>query len=222
MRIGVAKDSDRERARGAATAVPAGAVAAVTDATAGGPDDAVLLNRIADGDAAAFAVLVTRYLPLVAGIARRMLRDDAEAEDVAQDTLVRLWRNARGLQLGDHGLKPWLRRVVSNLCIDRVRAGRRLTVVDEVPEVAEPPGQLRALGEREMQSRVDQALQSLPERQRLALTLFHYEGLSQVEVGTILGVSAEAVESLLARARRTLKTQLKDAWRQLLPDEETP
>jgi RNA polymerase sigma-70 factor (ECF subfamily) len=67
---------------------------------------------------------------------------------------------------------------------------------------------------------VEAALAALPERQRVALTLFHYEGLSQIEVGDMLGITDEAVESLLARARRSLKTALKDEWRQLLPDTE--
>jgi RNA polymerase sigma-70 factor (ECF subfamily) len=164
--------------------------------------------------------LVDRHLPTVLAIARRMLRDDAEAEDVAQETMLRLWRNAAGLELGPNGVRPWLRRVASNLCIDRVRARRNTTVVEEVPEESAPPSQLRHLAERELGARVDAALQALPERQRLALTLFHYEGMSQIEVGQVLGISDEAVESLLARARRALKVALKEEWRELMPESE--
>lgn len=183
-------------------------------------DEAVLLARVAAGDEQAFRGLLDRHLPTVLAIGRRMLRDDAEAEDVAQETLLRLWRNAAGLELGPNGVRPWLRRVVSNLCIDRVRARRNTTVTDEVPEESEPPSQMRQLAERELGSRVDAALKALPERQRLALTLFHYEGMSQIEVGSVLGISDEAVESLLARARRTLKASLKDEWRALMPEGE--
>lgn len=183
-------------------------------------DETALLARVAAGDEQALRGLVDRHLPTVLAIARRMLRDDAEAEDVAQETLLRLWRNAAGLELGPHGVRPWLRRVVSNLCIDRVRARRNTTVTDEVPEESEPASQVRHLAERELGSRVDAALKALPERQRLALTLFHYEGMSQVEVGEVLGISDEAVESLLARARRTLKAALKDEWRALMPEGE--
>lgn len=181
-------------------------------------DEAVLLARIADGDGAAFRAVVDRHLPTVLAIARRMLRDDAEAEDVAQDTMLRLWRNAGGLELGPGGLRPWLRRVASNLCIDRVRSGRNLQVMETPPEMGEAAGQFRHLAERDLARRVDGALKALPERQRLALTLFHYEGMSQLEVGEVLGISDEAVESLLARARRTLKAALRDQLSELLAD----
>jgi RNA polymerase sigma-70 factor (ECF subfamily) len=148
-----------------------------------------------------------------------MLRDEAEAEDVSQDAFLRLWRAARGLDLGSVGARPWLRRVVSNLCIDRIRAGQRTEVTDAVPEESIAATQFQALSERDLSERVHEALMALPDRQRLALTLFHYEGLSQREVGEIMGVSDEAVESLLGRARRALKFALKEEWRQLLEDE---
>jgi RNA polymerase sigma-70 factor, ECF subfamily len=200
-------------------AVPMSGVRADLTADA---DDAALLAASAANDPAAFRLLVDRHLSLALAIARRMLRDDAEAEDVAQDALLRLWRGAATIDvagLGASGVRPWLRRVVSNLCIDRIRAGRRTDVTDEVPEQIEPATQILGLTDAELAARVDQALQRLPERQRLALTLFHYQGLSQVEVGETLGVSDEAVESLLARARRTLKADLKDDWRALLFDD---
>ena len=91
-------------------------------------------------------------------------------------------------------------------------------MTDEVPDQIEEANQLTGLAAAELGSRVDLALMLLPERQRLALTLFHYEGLSQIEVGRELGVSDEAVESLLARARRALKVHLTAEWRELLED----
>src|SRR6201988_519178 len=127
-------------------------------------DEATLLARVSAGEAQAFRALVDRHLPTVLAVARRMLRDDAEAEDVAQETLLRLWRNAGGLELGPGGVRPWLRRVVSNLCIDRVRARRNTMVVEAVPEESEPPTQFRHLAERELGARVDAALKALPER----------------------------------------------------------
>ncbi len=183
--------------------------------------DAALLAGAADGDEAAFRLLVERHLSGLLVLARRMLRDAAEAEDVTQEALLRLWRSRDDLEVGPYGLGPWLRRVVSNLCIDKMRSGRRLTVTDDVPEQAEPADQLTQVEERDASDRVDTVIKALPDRQRMALTLFHYEGLSQIEVGRIMGVSDEAVESLLTRARRRLKVALRDEWRELLVSDET-
>lgn len=182
-------------------------------------EDARLLSLAATGDAAAFRALVDRHLAAVLAIARRMLRDDAEAEDVAQETMLRLWKSSPSIEAGPQGLRPWLRRVASNLAIDRVRSGRRVSVVEEVPEVAEPAGQLAGLEAADTGARVDAALKALPERQRLALVLFHFEGLSQIEIGRSMGISDEAVESLLARARRALRRTLEPEWRALVEDE---
>jgi RNA polymerase sigma-70 factor (ECF subfamily) len=183
-------------------------------------DDAALLAGAADGNEAAFRSLVERHLSGLLVLARRMLRDDAEAEDVTQEALLKLWRSREALEVGAYGLRPWLRRVVSNLCIDKMRSSRRFTVTDDVPERAEPADQLTQVEAQDASARVAAAIKGLPDRQRTALTLFHYEGLSQVEVGRIMGASDEAVESLLARARRSLKVALRDEWRELLANDE--
>ena len=181
--------------------------------------DGVLIERTARRDAGAFRQLVERHLPVLLAVGRRMLRDDAEAEDVVQEAMLRLWQSAASLEVGPDGARPWLRRVVSNLCIDRIRAGRRWRVTDEVPDQPQGPPQLDGLIDGDLARRVEQAVQALPDRQRLALTLFHHEGRSQVEIGQALGVSDEAVESLLARARRALRSSLQSEWRELLQEE---
>lgn len=183
------------------------------------PEDRVLLARVARQDAQAFRILVDRHLGAIVALARRMLKDEAEADDVAQEALLRLWRAGETLDVGPHGLRPWLRRVTSNLCLDRIRATRRTVVTDEVPEVAEPPTQAQGLEDQDLARRVGEAMNALPERQRRALTLFHHEGLSQAEVGEVLGVSDEAVESLLSRARRALRASLEKDWKALLQSE---
>ena len=126
-----------------------------------------MLAEAGAGDAPAFRVLVDRHLPSVHRAARRMLSDEAEAEDVAQETMLRLWRTAASLEIGDSGVGPWLRRVASNLAIDRLRARRRLDVTDEVPEQESRPTQLTGLAEQDVATRVETALRELPDRQRL-------------------------------------------------------
>jgi RNA polymerase sigma-70 factor (ECF subfamily) len=179
----------------------------------------VLLADAARGREAAFRELVGRHLRPVLAVARRMLGDDAEAEDVAQETMLRLWRNADGIEVGEGGVRPWLYRVASNLCLDRIRSRRTAPETGrELPEQGVPADQLKRLEQEEMSARVDRALQALPERQRMALVLFHYQGLSQSEASAMLEVSEDALESLLARGRRALKTALAGEWRSLLPD----
>jgi RNA polymerase sigma-70 factor (ECF subfamily) len=180
----------------------------------------VLVAAAGNGDGSAFRLLMERHLGSIVSVARRMLRDDAEAEDVAQEAFLRLWRSSATLEIGPAGIRPWLRRVVSNLCLDRVRGQGRVKVVDELPEVPDPAKQLVGLENQDTQRRVEAAMQKLPDRQRLALTLFHFEGLSQIEIGQVMGVSDEAVESLLSRARRQLKADLKSDWESLRSDGE--
>lgn len=184
--------------------------------SAGAETDAVLVARMSGGDPSAFAGLMDRHLSGVLGVARRMLRDDAEAEDVAQEAMLRLWRLGDGLAIGAAGVRPWLRKIAANLCIDRIRRARQVEVMDAPPEIEEPAGQLNGLEQQDRAARVDAALKGLPERQRLALVLFHFEGLSQLEVAAQMGVSDEAVESLLSRARRSLRKALADDWRDLI------
>lgn len=179
-------------------------------------DDGVLMARVVNGDDAAFRLLIERHLAAVVGLARRLLGETSEAEDVAQEAMLRLWRTGDRLEVGAGGVRGWLLRVARNLCIDRQRAGRRLRVVEEVPEEIDPPRQLDGLEAAEVSASVDRAMLELPDRQRTALLLFHHEGLSLVEVGQEMDISAEAVESLLARGRRGLKAKLAGVWRQLL------
>lgn len=134
-------------------------------------DEGGLVAAVGTGASDAFRVLLNRHLGGVTAIARRMLRDDAEAEDVAQEAFLRLWRTSATLEVGTAGVRPWLRRVVSNLCIDRLRGSARQTVTDEVPEQIEEPRQLDRLERQELSGKVDAALKALPERQRLALTV---------------------------------------------------
>jgi RNA polymerase sigma-70 factor, ECF subfamily len=179
--------------------------------------DAVLLANVRDGDEQAFRSLVTRHQSRVVAVARRMTGDDIEAEDIAQESFLRLWRSAATLEVNDKGVGGWLYRVASNLALDRIRA-RKPQQPDALEMLTVPADQGKALHDAQVAARVDQALQALPERQRLALVLCHYEGLDIASAGSIIGVSVEAVESLLARSRRALKQALATEWRGLLPE----
>lgn len=178
-------------------------------------DEGFLLAAMASGDLSAFRALVGKHLAGVERLARRVLGNDADAADVAQEAMLRLWQSGGGIDVSAGGIRPWLNRVTVNLAIDRTRAGKRL-VVGDVPDTPVAPEQERGLALRDLGARVQQAMAELPERQRVALTLFHYEGFTQAAIAASMELSEEAVESLLARARRGLKDRLKGEWRELL------
>lgn len=137
-----------------------------------------------------------------------MLRDTAEAEDVAQEAFVRIWRNAAAWQPGRARFDTWLHTVVLNLCRDRLRRRREVTG-DVVSDAIDPALDAEtALIETERGSAVANEIAALPDRQREAILLVHYQDLSGAEAAAALGISVEALESLLARGRRRLRAQL--------------
>lgn len=174
--------------------------------------DEALLALYATGDAAAARELTARLVPRVLGYAARLLGERAEAEDVAQEAMLRLWRAAAGWRTGEAQVSTWLYRVVTNLCTDRLRArGRRGPVgIEDVPEVADgAAGAEAGLIEADRMAALDAALAGLPERQRQALVLRHLEGLSNPEIAAVMDIGVEAVESLTARAKRALAALLQ-------------
>ncbi len=173
--------------------------------------DAELLVRFADGDHGAARALTENLLPGVMRQAFRMLGDQSEAEDVAQDAMLRLWKQAPDWRAGEAKVSTWLYRVVHNLCIDRIRKRRPQVPVEDAPEPVDPdPSVLDRLAASEQSRMIAQAIATLPDRQRQALVLRHFEGMSNPEIGDALECSVEAVESLLARARRQLAKMLRE------------
>lgn len=169
--------------------------------------DAALVARVGSGDSAACRIIVDAHLGRIVAFAWRMLGDSGEAEDVAQETFVRLWRQA-GKWRAEARVGTWLHRVAHNLCIDRLRR-RRAVESGPVPELADPAAGPAADRQRAQVARaIDSALLDLPERQRAAIALVHYRELGNIEAAVAMGISVEALESLLSRGRRGLRERL--------------
>ena len=170
-------------------------------------DDAALVLRVGEGDVGAYRELVRRYAPKLSRFAERLLRDASEAEDVVQETFLRLWQRARDYT-PDARVTTWLHRITHNLAVDRLRARGRLKPLPDEEDMPISARQPSLIDEKRRVVALNDAIAALPERQAAAVTLVHLHGLSGKEAADVLGVGAEAVESLLARARRTLKAEL--------------
>lgn len=175
------------------------------------PDEALLV-LYANGDPTAARVLARRLTPRVLGYAARLLGGDrAEAEDVAQEAMLRLWRIAPDWRQGEAQVTTWLYRVVTNLCTDRLRSRtRRGTMpLEDAPEVADgAAGAEAGLIEADRAAALQAALAHLPDRQRQAVVLRHIEGLTNPEIAKVMEIGVEAVESLTARGKRALAALL--------------
>jgi len=157
------------------------------------------------------------HLGRIHAFAWRMLGDAAEAEDVAQEAFLRLWRQA-GKWRAEARVGTWLHRVAHNLCIDRLRQ-RRGDGGEELPDLPDPaPGPAANQQRAQVARRIEAALASLPERQRAAIVLVHYQELGNIEAAGIMGVGVEAMESLLSRGRRGLREALAGLRDDLMGD----
>lgn len=165
-------------------------------------EEGALFARVAAGDQDAFRIFLEQHLAAVLSFTQRFVRDRAEAEDITQETFSRVWQHAANWQ--DQGLTPrsWLYRIARNLCIDTLRQ-RRVSSheIDELPGTGTPE---QIASEQQQARQLRQAIEQLPEQQRSALCLSVYQGLSQREAAAVLDISVRALESLLARARRSL------------------
>ena len=169
--------------------------------------DADLLLAASRQDQSAFAQLVERYYGIVHRVVWRTTNGHADAEDIAQEAFLRLWKNP-GQVREAKALKGWLMRVASNLAMDRFR-NKPLAELDAAAEVSDGrPNAEQNLARNWATKRVDGAIAGLAERQRLALSLVHFEQLSNIEAADVMEISVDALESLLSRARRALKQHL--------------
>lgn len=173
--------------------------------------DEALLVLYANGDPDAARLLAQRLVPRVLGYATRILGDRAEAEDIAQEVMLRLWRVAPGWRTGEAQVSTWIYRVAANLCTDRLRAVKRKGA-QALDAVAEPedgaPSVVNNLIAMDRRSALQAALARLPDRQREAVVLRHIEGLSNPQIADVMQIGIEAVESLISRGKRALTSAL--------------
>jgi RNA polymerase sigma-70 factor (ECF subfamily) len=170
--------------------------------------DAALMSAAARGNDGAWAAIVSANLPIVHRTAYRLVRDEQLAEDIAQESFVRLWKLAESWQPRGR-ISTWLCHVARNLAIDVIRRRAR-EQSEEVSEnlAAEGPTPLETMAAREVDADVERAIADLPDRQRTAIMLIHFGDCTGQAAAEIMGVSVEALESLLSRARRSLKAAL--------------
>jgi RNA polymerase sigma-70 factor (ECF subfamily) len=170
--------------------------------------DIDLLPGLRLGQDEALSRLMDRHLKTVMAIGYYMLGDAALAEDVAQSTFLKLWQVAPNWKTGNATLLTWMRRVATNDCLDRLRKKQPI-YTDSVPErIDEGLNALEIVQAENRAAYVKKALRNLPDKQRAAITLSYYQGVSQKEGAEILGVGEKAYESLLSRGRKNLKTSL--------------
>jgi len=172
-----------------------------------GASDEDLMLRIAAGDEPAFRMLARRYTPLAVRLARRVTGNNADAEEVAQEALLRVWINApRWRPLAS--FRTWFYRIVVNLCLNRRRRAPFLPI-EAAADAADPGADaVERIERREEQRALAQAIAALPMRQRAVIALTYHEGLSNAESAAALGTSVSAVETLLVRAKRALREKL--------------
>lgn len=174
-----------------------------------GDPDAALLVAFAEGDGEAARQLALRLTPMILTLAVRMLGNPAEAEEIAQEAMMRLWQTASGWRPGEARVTTWIYQVGVNLCTDRLRRRRSTIDVDGLIDLADtaPAAPDRMLAEARHRALSD-ALARLPARQAAAVSLRHLEGLSNPEIAKIMDIGVEAVESLVARGKRALSALL--------------
>ena len=170
------------------------------------------MARLVSGDESALRAIAQRHGSRVLRIAQRMLGSAAEADEVMQETLIRVWQSAARWDAARAGLGTWIGTIAWRLCADRLRSpGRRIQLdLQEAETVASPDADAEAqLIRRQTLGQVQTALDRLPPRQRAAFVLFHVEEVSGQDAAQMLGVGLRAFWSLLQRARLAVEREMR-------------
>lgn len=177
-----------------------------------GVDEADLIRRSVNGDESAFELLLEQYLPSLTNYVMRMMANTAEADDIIQETFIRLWTHGQKFNPGTAKLTTWLHNIAHNLCIDHFRKHSRLVGESAEQYDAGATGPEQDYIRQRQVSSIHEAMITLPERQRSAIIMCHYQGLSNKDAAAVLDVSVDALESLMARGRRKLKDILENEY----------
>ena len=170
--------------------------------------DEALMRGIAAGEERALRALAARHLERMRRLARKTLGSEAEADDVAQEALIRVWTHAASWRPERARLSTWLYTIVWRLCVDRLRALRTVPLEHAMQAEDPKPSALETLTRAGDLDRLAAAMRALQPRQRAALTLFYYEEMNGPDAAQVLGLSLRAFWSLLHRARQSVQQHM--------------
>jgi RNA polymerase sigma-70 factor, ECF subfamily len=169
--------------------------------------DEDLMGQVSRGDEAAFRRLARRHARKALALARRMTATEADAEEIVQEAMVRVWTHAPRWR-PQAAFRTWLYRVIVNLCLNR-RRQRSFVPLKQAGDPADPSlSAIEKIERRQVDDLVFNAVLGLPKRQQAAIVLTYYEGLSNAETAAVLDTTISSVEALLVRAKRTLRLEL--------------
>jgi len=176
--------------------------------------DQLQIEKILNGDTAAFAVLVNRYKNMVFSLALKMLNNREEAEEVSQDTFVKIYKNLSGFK-GDSKFSTWVYRITYNSCLDRIKTYKKEYNTVGIDEFTENQIQtletaFDLLDRADRQKSIKECLEKLPAEDEVIITLFYFDELSLAEISKVVGIDKNNVKVKLFRARKRLATVLKE------------
>ena len=179
------------------------------------PDER-LIEHVAKGEQAAFSVIVYRYTDRYLAMAERVLRDREEAKDALQDSFIKLWEKAHSFNAEKAKFSTWFYRIVLNRCLDKKRKKKPTSLPENFDLADDSPDQEQKADEEQVATKVSTHLHDLPEKQKAAIMLCYFEGLTNKEAAEVLDLNIKALESLLTRGRKTLAQRLASSADELL------